>query len=248
MAPTDDLVARCLELFQQQCYAEASALACGALEDHPEHPLLWQLHGTACWFLQDYPGARNALETAVFHGPLQPLSRVALAGTYARTGEPAAAVGVYRHLLQDERTPAALLPRISVGLGSLGEDWLALQVCRKLARLQPHHHAAFFGMAYYMARMEYPAECFLRHLLRAHQLQPDRLTYRVNLALALAELGQDDQAYDLVKDVAPESVGCICWLRRLAVLCAAVGDDARRDGFARRLEQVKALSARDRPA
>jgi len=239
VAPADDLVTRCLNLFQQQCYAEASALACAALEDHPEHALLWQLHGTACWFLNDFAGARAALETAVFFGPLQALARVALAGAYARTGEPAAALGVYRHLLQDERTPAAVLPRVAVGLGLLGEDWLALQVCRKLARVQPNHHAAFFGMAYYMARMEYPPECFLRHLLRAHQLEPDRLTYRVNLALALAELGQDEQAYNLVKDVPPASVGCGCWLRRLAVLCAAVGDDVRREAFARRLEQLQ---------
>ena len=234
-----EFAAACLDHFHQHQFAEANERARLGLEQFPEDGLLWQLHGNACWFLRDYETARSALETASALVPLQPLARCALAGSYAHTGEPLFAKETYVELLQDERCPAALLPRIAVGLGQLGEWWLALQTCRKLARLQPNHHAALFGLAYYMARLEYPSECYLRHLLRAHQLAPELLTYRVNLACLLAGMGQQEQAYELVRQVPAERIGCACWVRRIAAIAEQAGDETLQRVYEERLAQLR---------
>jgi len=245
MLSAADWAARCLDCFHRQDYAESDAVARRALAFFPDDGLLWQLHGTAVWFLGDHAATRRALETASQLTPLQPLARCALAGSYAHTGDSQLARELYVGLLQDDRCPTSLLPKVATGLGCLGENWLALQVCRKLARLQPTHHAALFGLAYYMARLDYPGECYLRHLVRAHQLAPDRLPYRVNLALLLAELGRIEHAHRLVRDLSAEGIGCTCWLRRLIAVCEAVGDDEQGQAFQQRLKQLHSQPERN---
>src|SRR5262249_33284521 len=159
--------------FQQHNYAAADEIALRALDRYPGNGLLWQLHGTARWFMGDGPAARSALEIARALKPLQPLAACALASCYVEAGETEKAREIYVALLGDDRCPPAVLPKVAAGLGRIEEHWLALQVCRKLARREPTHHAAFFGMAFYMARLGYPAQSCLPRLLRAHQLAPD---------------------------------------------------------------------------
>ncbi|MBL8793812.1 MAG: hypothetical protein JNM56_07905 [Planctomycetia bacterium] len=233
-----DWAARCLECFHHQQYAESDALARRGLADFPDDGLLWQLHGAASWFLGDLAAARRALETAQTLAPLQPLSRCALAGAYSQTGDSELARALYVSLLQDDRCPSSLLPKVATGLGRLGEYWTALQVCRKLARLQPTHHAAYFGLAYYMAKLDYPSECYLRHLVRAHQLAPELLPYRINLAMLLADLGRAEHAHRLIRELPAAAIACTCWLHRLIDLCDTVGDDAQGRAFRERLDHL----------
>lgn len=238
MLSAADWAARCLAAFHRQDYAECAHLAQTALDQFPDDGLLWQLQGTAAWYFGDHARARQTLETASTLSPLQHLARCALAGAYAKTGDAALARDLFVSLLQDDRCPTLLLPKVATGLGCLGEHWFALQVCRKLARLQPSHHPAFFGLAYYMARLGYPGECYLRHLVRAHHLAPEMLPYRLNLAAVLTELGRAEHAQRLVRDLSPTQLSCPCQLQRLLAVYEAVGDEAGVRATQQRLAQL----------
>jgi hypothetical protein len=197
----------------------------------PEDGRYWQLHGIARWFLGDPLAARRALETASCLRSLTPLAQVALAGAYLQTGKGDVARVIYRYLGECEACSLGLLPKVAVGLGSLGEHGAALEVCWRIVRQDPRHHAAWFGLAFYMGRLGYPLASLLDPLIKAHNLAPQVLSYRLNLALVYGELGWLAQAYFLVKPIAPHDVPRGFCLERFASLFAAVGDEERSRAF-----------------
>lgn len=227
MKEVEDLVGRCLELCAQRRLQEADELARAGLASTPDEGRLWQVHGLARWMLQDYPAAQAAFEQATTLRPLYPLARCALADLYARDGRCDPARAIYEAIADDASFPLSLLPMVASGLGRLGENRTALKVCRRIASNNPQHHAALFGIAFYLRRLGYPVESCLGRLQQAFRLCPDMIAYRLDLATAYADLGHIEQAHELVRELDPAAVPCACRLRRVLHILTLAGDDER---------------------
>lgn len=233
------VLGRCLELFQQGLIAEADRLASEGLDSDPDNGALWQFHGLLRQRQGDIDGARTALETASLLVPLSPSGRCALADCYARTGKRELARDLYVHLANDIRTPPELLPAAASGLGGLGESEAALDVCRELIRRDPSRHEAHFGVAYYLRRLGHPLEAAVPPVSRAHQLAPNVPLYRIVLASLMTKLGDHEEAYDLLRGVDPQSVGCRCCLTRMMTVFSRAGDHTRFDACRAREEMIE---------
>jgi tetratricopeptide (TPR) repeat protein len=188
---------------------------------------LWQLLGVALWSRGERDPAREALESASVLVPLCPLATCALADCYYRLGKVEPARACLMHLARPGRCPVELLPRVASGLGAIGEDAVALEVCRRIVDHDPAHHSAHFGIAYYLARLDGPAEDVIESLRRAHSLAPDRLPYRLNLAWALACVGKWGESAELLAELSAGTVRCPFWLARMETVFVSAGDRER---------------------
>jgi pentatricopeptide repeat protein len=161
--------------------------------------------------------------------PLNPGAECALAECYAKAGQTERARDLYRDLAKSSRCPAALLPAIASGLGSVGDNESALEVCRELSRREPMQHEACFGTAFYMRRLAYPVEMIIPVVTRAHELAPHLIHYRVLLASLLASIGEYQEASDLLRHVPPDSVRCRSCLRRMMAIFRLAGEHTLSD-------------------
>ena len=224
-----DVLRRCLELYHRGELAHASELTEHALRKFPDDGALWQLDGLVRRDRGDFDGARRVLEMASVLVPLNPGAQCALAECYARAGQTERARDLYRDLAKSSRCPAALLPAIAAGLGSIGDHESALEVCREVSRREPTQHEAFFGMAFYMRRLAYPVDMVIPVVTRAHELAPQLVPYRVLLASLLASIGEYQEASDLLRHIPPGSVRCRSCLRRMMTIFRLAGEHTLAD-------------------
>jgi Flp pilus assembly protein TadD len=222
----DDHYHRVVQLYDEGEYALAADLARHHLQESPEDGRLWQIYGTACWNRRDFDSALEALEQATALVPLHPLAQLALAACYVCKGEQDLACVIYEHLGENV-AGTEMLSTVAARLGALGRHEGALRVCCKITDLDPSHHQAFFGVAYYLSRLGNPPEALIPPLAMAMDLAPHIHHYRINLAFALAQAGRQDQAHELLKVVPLEAVRCPCWMRRMQAIFESVGDHAR---------------------
>jgi Flp pilus assembly protein TadD len=221
-----DLYTSALQLYNEGEYALTVDQARQLLQEAPKDGRFWHLCGMACWQLKDFVGALEALEEASLWTPLHPQAQYALAACYVWAGLPDLAGTLYEHLggiLEDTRALAA----IATHLGAMERYEAALHVCRRITVLNPGHHAAFFGIAYYLSRLGCSPLALVGPLAMALDLAPRVLHYRVNLALAWSDAGLREQAYDLLKSVSLEAISCPCCLRRMRDIFDSVGDAGR---------------------
>lgn len=224
-----DVLRRCLELYHRGELAHVSELTEHGLRKFPDDGALWQLDGLVRRDRGDFDGARKAFEMASVLIPLNPGAQCALAECYARTGQPELARDLYRYLAKSGRSPTPLLSAIATGLGSVGDNESALEVCRELSRREPTQHETFFGIAFYMRRLAYPVETIIPVATRAHELAPQFIPYRVLLASLLASIGKYEEASDLLRDIPPDSVRCPCCLRRMMTIFRLAGEHTLSD-------------------
>lgn len=221
-----DYYHRVVQLYNEKEYALAVDLARQFLQVAPDDGQLWQLCGTACWRLNDFAGALEALEEASVLTPLHPLAQYALAACYVWADLPDLAGVIYEHL-GDTVEDASLLAMVAKSFGTLGQHEAALHVCRRIVALDPTYHTAFFGIAYYLGCLGHQPLTLIGPLAMAVGLAPQVLHYRINLALAWSDAGAAEEAYDLLKSVSVEAVNCPCCLRRMQGVFDAVGDCGR---------------------
>jgi len=222
----DDRYNRVVQVYDEGEYALAVNLARQYLQESPDDGRLWQICGTACWNLKDFDGALEALEEATALVPLHPLAQLALAACYVRKDKQDLACVIYEHLGEIVAS-TEMLSAIATRLGAMGRYEAALRVCCKIKDLDPSHHQAFFGVAYYLSRLGNPPEALIPSLAMAMDLAPHIQHYRINLAFALSQSGRHDEAHELVKAVPLEAVSCPCWLRRMQQIFQRVGDHGR---------------------
>ena len=213
-----DILSRCFELAGAGQLDEAGDLAEQALEWEGDNGGLWRFVGLLRHRAGDFRGARDALETAQALVPFDPTTSCVLAESLARTGHAGPAREVYDALTADERCPDKLMPAIAAGLGYLGENGRALDVCVELIRLGR------------------PPESALSYVPRAHELAPDVVLYRISLATLLDHAGRRDEAYDLLRRVDLDGVSCRCCLRRMTTIFLAAGDSGRGETCRRRAD------------
>ncbi len=223
---SDDHYDRVVELYDEGEFAEAADQARDYLRESPDHGGLWQLYGTALCSLRDYPAACDALERASALVPLHPLAQYALATCYFQMDLPDLACVIYEHLARTV-VNTGMLSAMAARLGALGRHEAALEVCRRITGLDPAHHQAFFGIAFYLCRLGFPPEALIPHLAMAMDLAPDVPHYRLNLAFAWADIGCHREAAELLAPVPPAAVRCPCQLERMRAVFERAGDGER---------------------
>jgi tetratricopeptide (TPR) repeat protein len=234
-----------LALLKQGEFRQASELATSAVIDFPDDGNLWELRGVSEHHLGNHSAGQSALETASLLQPLDVGARYCLAGCYAATGSRELAVFLFQMVAEDPRAPLWLLTNISSRLGQMNEHEAALGVCRLILLRDDNRPEAHFGVAFYLRRLGAPVEVVAESAARAQELAPDVPLYRVVLASLLQELGQIEDAYDLLRQLAPESVGCPCSLRRMMRVFDAVSDHERIKACAQRVAELKKNSSQE---
>jgi tetratricopeptide (TPR) repeat protein len=227
MTSPEDLFRIGLALMKQNQHQQAEELAAVAVLDHPDDGNLWELLGVAQHHERRHEAACEALETATLLKPLDVGARFCLAGSYAATGCRELAIFVYRMVAHDEQTPNWLLPRVAARLGQMEEYTDALETCQALLLRDPARHEAHFGVAFYLSRLGAPLDCVTEAITRAHEAAPEISLYRVVLASLLHEQGQTEDAYDLLRHLAPDAIRCPHSLRRMSLVFCAACDPER---------------------
>ncbi|MBY0526131.1 MAG: tetratricopeptide repeat protein [Gemmataceae bacterium] len=227
MSVADETYRHVAELFTEQKYVEAETYARQWLGQYPDNGRLWQLYGMALWVRKEVSAALEALETATTLVPLIPLAQRALADCYAKTRKGDLATLIYRHLLETGRCPTGLLPCVAAALNALGQHELALNACETLAERDPSYHQAYFGIAYYRARLGASLDELVAPLAMATDLAPQHMHYRINLAFVWAAKGDFDRAHELLQPVVLERIQLPCWLLRMRTIFERVGDHQR---------------------
>jgi tetratricopeptide (TPR) repeat protein len=230
----DDAYEQVVALYDEGRYAEAAGRARQALAESPDDGRIWQIYGATLCNQKEYGEAREALERASVLVPLHPLAQYALGACYARLGQPDLAAVMYEHLAGVVGN-TRLLASLAARLGALDRTASALNVCRRIVSLDPMHHAAHFGIAYYLCRLGVEPRALIPHLTRAVELAPDALHYRVNLAFAQAESGCLEDAAGSLEPVSPEAVGCPMWLARMRDILHQAGRSERARACSERL-------------
>jgi Flp pilus assembly protein TadD len=134
---------------------------------------------------------------------------------------------MYSHLATAGRCRPEGLLIVASRLGKVGAYEQAVTVYREALRHDPRAHEALFGMAFALRRLGQSLEAILPLVAQAHEFAPQVTTYRVLLASIYAELGQKDEAYDLLQNLAPAAVSCRCCLHRMLTVFRMMGDDPR---------------------
>jgi tetratricopeptide (TPR) repeat protein len=217
----------------------AIELATAVLRELPDDGPLWELVGVAYQRDAQSAAALHALETASLLKPLDIGARFCLAEAYAATGSHELAVFVYRMVAEDPRSPIWLLPKVASHLGELREFDHALDVCQTIVQRDPTRHEAHFGIGFYLRRLGAQTERVVTVIQRALELAPKTNLYRVVLASLLQELGHDDDAYELLRQVAPSSVTCPHQLRRMLLVFHTASDMQRVLDCSRCLRQIE---------
>ena len=238
MSLVSELIAGAWRHFNGGDYANAAALVQQGLAQDPDHGPLWQLRGLLQHAQADTGGAIRCLEAATTLGPLSATAQCVLAECYGKIGQGALAGTIFKHLATSKSCPTELLSTVSIGLQKIGDFDGALIACREAARRMPEEDTPWFGIAFCMSRLGYPADAIISPLQRAFNLAPECMSYRVGLACMLHRAGQLDRACRLIQHLSIETIDAISCgncLRRLAVLYDAIDEPTRRDACHHRL-------------
>ncbi len=232
---------RAKTLYKDGSLKEALRLVESALEHYPDEGRLWEMLGITHHALREFAQATSALETATMLAPLSHAAQIALASCYLVSKHLEPARSIYEHLASLPDVPTHLLPNLAAGLGRLGELHLALDVHRERAHREPDCDKPLFAVAQYMHRLGYPVELIVPIVQKALELAPDRILYRVDLALLLQQCGDHEQAYQLLTAVVPDqlaTVHCPPRLHGLVKIFVLAGDDARLNVCESKLSEI----------
>lgn len=225
-------------LREQGQLAEARDALGDAIVGDPDAGRLWELLGLVDFEIGNPRGAESALERASLLCPLTPRGQLALANCYDGSGYRQAAAAIYMHLARLKELGTSLLEPLAAGLGRSGKPELALEVCRRAARLMPENPDPLMGIVHYMRRLQRPLELILPTMFRAHQLDPENKEYRISLAWMLHQLDRSDDAAFMLEPIACEESSCIRCLTLMKRVFERAGDVERTAICRSRLEAL----------
>ncbi len=200
------------------------------LGEDARDPWCLQLKGVILAELGEIEGSMSAIEQAGVIQPLTIESKLVLAECYLASGKTVAARGMYYKLSTISEFPFEFLSRLATGLGRTGSIPIAIDVCKRAFELDPGCHHARYGVAYYMAKADYPPELIYPIIRGVIDLAPEIFHYRMAAATILGRMGREDHAYLTVADASSIeicTVDCKCCLRKLSRLYHNAGDSHR---------------------
>lgn len=224
--------------WREGAFTAARDAANAGLRLNPDHAGLLEALALSLYELEEYGDALHALESATTLQPLSNFAQLVLAELYLHFGLPDSAGTIAVYLAEVDTIPPRLLPRLATILGRLGLNSEALSVCRKLLVERPEDRHAWFGIAFYLSRLEAAPEAIIEALEQAHLSAPDVITYRVNLAALYADVGRTADAYRLIRFVPAEAIHCPRLVSRLLRIFAFVGDARRAREYERWFTQM----------
>jgi tetratricopeptide (TPR) repeat protein len=222
-------------------FDEAFGLAEGGLRFYPDDGRLWEMRGIALGCRREIREAMTSLETASTLVPLTISGQMVLAACYFRTGNLESAECIYEYLATRTDIPIKLLPDLARGLDQVGKPELALQACRVAVGRVPECDSAWFAMAFFMTKLDYPVEQVVEVVRRAFDLSPTHVLYRVDLALLLARCGRQEEAHRLLAVVDLSEllhIHCPPRLAGLLALFQQMNDESRAAACQSRLSGI----------
>jgi tetratricopeptide (TPR) repeat protein len=219
-----------MEMVKQYCESIQSFLEAGEYEKalghaedglylYPDDGRLWEMHGIALGCRRKIHEAMESLETASMLVPLSVFGQMTLAACYFRTHNLDTAKCIYEYLATREDLPAEILAELAKGLDQVGRTELAVEVCQTMVHRESECDSAWFAMACYMTKLDYPAETIVANARHAFDLRPSQVLYRVDLALLLAQHGRHEEAYHLLTEVdVTELLGIPCPPRLIGLI------------------------------
>jgi tetratricopeptide (TPR) repeat protein len=232
------LLAEARELWKTGSLEEARELLCSAIAADTEVARIWELLGLVAFESGDKSLAQSSLEGASLLGPLSTAGQITLAKCYDASGHNQAAAAIYRHVARLSRLEVELLEPLAAGLGRAGELEMALDICRRAARLMPDDPDPLVGIVHYMRRLRRPLELIVPAMYRAHQLEPQRSEYRISLAWMLHEMGRSEEGANLLEPIPYAEFSCIRCLTLMKQVFECVGEYERADICRERLDAI----------
>lgn len=227
------ILQRVIYLFRQGLHYQALELISQLLDSSPDDGKAWELKGLIEDALQWQRASTHSLETATTLIPISASGQYVLAKNYLETGRRSLARSVFSILLQRKDIPEKLLPAISSYLGQYSDlTHLALEACRKAVEIDSECAESWFGIACFMAKMDYPQEHIANVLRKAVMIDPEHRHYRIALGNLLKQIGQVNEAYLVVKAInifELREIQCIDCLQKLIAIFSLANDTARKD-------------------
>lgn len=235
-----DQLTRCYEI---QRWDEGLCLSQALLKQFPHDGRVWELSGMLFRELTSFRLAQNALETATTLIPLSDRAQLALADCYLHFGQRELAEEMFRFLDEKEEISSRLRSELKDRFQKLAD--FELQDEREVPsedrgpQLTAEHH---YNLAHSMGYLGYPPNCVEQEILRAIELAPECLEYRIGLAGFLSQLHRAEEGYQYVAGLSLREISrleCECCLERLVKVFHAGGDHRRLLACMDRVEEVK---------
>ncbi len=197
------------------------------LTDNPDDGMRHEAVGLALAAVGLSEQAVPVLETAQVLLPLVPAAELALAECYLEAGKPGHAAPLLSNV--GTRSDAECSQRLRAArlLEEIGARRAAWTICRRTVQDFPDEAQAWFDLSYIMGRLGCPFPQIESAALRAINLAPQVVKYRMSLASALHQRDRVDDALLLVQRFGAEQiegVECECCVERLQLMFESSGD------------------------
>ena len=227
MVDPSQVLDEAFRLFQNQDIPSASQRVNAVLEQIPEHAPALQLKGLILKHLGKFEEAITAFETASRSDVLPCGVQRAFARCYAQTGKRDVAIWMVRDLAKQEDCKKETLAELACDLGEFGDSSGALEICQGLLAKHPNCPKAAFGVAYYMNRLNYPAEEILPMLEQAYRASPTTVSFAVGYAFCLDRLGRPYEAQGILGAISPADIFWPHCLNRMMEIFLTTNDRPR---------------------
>ncbi|WP_339731976.1 hypothetical protein [uncultured Gimesia sp.] len=229
--------------YEKKRWDEGVCLTQSLLKQFPHDGRVWELSGLIFRELTSYKLAQGALETANTLIPLSDQAQLALADCYLHVGQRELAGEMLQFLSENAGISSTLQSEVEERLQKLSaavdpkDD--GDQSAYHGPKLTAEHH---YNLAHSMGHLGYPPECVEQEILRAIELAPDCLEYRIGLAGFLSQVHRAEEGYQYVAKLSLFEISqlqCECCLERLVKVFHAGGDHCRLLACMDRVEEVK---------
>lgn len=234
---------KAISLFNQSLHYQSLEALTQLLTENPHNGKAWELKGLIEDTLHWHKSSINSLETATTLIPISASGQYILAKNYHESGKHSLARSIFSILLQRKDIPEKLLPAISSYLGQYPDlTYLALEACRKAVELDPDCADSWFGVAYFMGKMGYPREHVANVLRKVVAIAPENRHYRIALGNLLEQIGQNDEAYFVVKAIKNSELNeihCTECLQKLITIFSTAKDSYRIELCFKKLDSLQ---------
>ena len=191
-----DWYERIKRAYLDQNFRLAERLMDRALEETESSPMLLEIAGMMAYERRDFHESIRLIEAAMFEVSLSISAQMTLASAWLRIGNRGAAETTLSFLVEIiERIPCSMLSDLTRNVVEIGRDDLAIAICQEAFRRHPDDDNAAFAVGFYMFRNGQSVDVAQRYMRIATQLDPACVTYRLNLAVVCASVGQWQDAY-----------------------------------------------------
>ncbi|WP_417746264.1 tetratricopeptide repeat protein [Rosistilla oblonga] len=209
-----------------------------------------QLLGLALHDLGRPLEAADAIEKASLICPVSDEVRIALASCYAQLRRTDLARELYLQLALTRKLPPALMLRIAAGLEAIDSPQLAMQVCEWITEQDDSIAQAYYDMGRYAACAGQPLYITEVLTIRALQLEPQNVQFRVGLVSLLIQLRRDDEAIRellLLSRSDLQQVRCFSCLERIAEMLQRHGHTALARDCRAQVARLRSVDRNDPP-